>query len=177
MLPSGIAHLTTVVHTQRPGGAGGWCAGAGHGAELLMLISVILRFSRNMTKQSQIMKSATFLLFTAGFQGANFAPTVTALIELHVCGWGLTPRVIDWYVVHRLEGPEALYYSGSVTAQSQMVEERLCRTSSCHFWRETLGDGRRPHSLSPTWQIFTIPASTCHRTVALWMTSKLVELL
>ena len=108
-------------------------AGAGRGAEFLVLISVILYFSRNMTKQSQIMKSATFLLSTAGFQGANFAPTVTALIELHVCGWGLAPRVIDCYVVHRLEGPEALYYSGSVTAQSQMVEERLCRTSSCHF--------------------------------------------
>lgn len=59
----------------------------GHGAELLMRISVILRFSRNMTKQSQIMKSATFLLFTAGFQGANFAPTDMVLIELHVCGW------------------------------------------------------------------------------------------
>lgn len=33
----------------------------------------------------------------------------------------MTVRVIDWYVVHRLEGPEALYYSGSVTAHSQMV--------------------------------------------------------
>lgn len=32
----------------------------------------------------------------------------------------MTARVIDWYVVHRLEGPEALYYSGSVTAHSQM---------------------------------------------------------
>lgn len=95
------------------------------------------------------MKSATFLLFTAGFQGANFAPTVMVLIELHVCGWGLTPRVIDWYVVHRLEGPEALYYSGSVTAQSQMVEERL-QNQQLSFLRETLGDGRRPHNLSPT---------------------------
>lgn len=92
-----------------------------------------------MTKQSWIMKSTTFLLFTAGFQGANFAPTVTALIELHVCGWGVTPPVIDWYVVHRLEGPEGLRYSGSVTAQSQMVEERLCRTSSCHFWEKPWG--------------------------------------
>lgn len=73
-----------------------------------------------MTKQSQIMKSATFLLFAADFQGANFAPTVTALIELHVCGWEHGCRAIDWHVVHRLDGPEALYYSGSVAAHSRM---------------------------------------------------------
>lgn len=103
-----------------------------------------------MTKQSQIMKSVAFLLFAAGFQGANFAPTVTALIELHVCGWEHGCRAIDWHVVHRLDGPEALYYSGSVAAHSRMGRGADSADQQLSFPRGTLGNGRRPHGLSPT---------------------------
>lgn len=60
----------------------------GCGSELLIFISVILWFSRNMTKQSQIMKSPTFSAVHSRLSGANSAPTFTALIELYICGWG-----------------------------------------------------------------------------------------
>lgn len=53
-----------------------------------MFISVILWFSRNMTKQSQIMKSPTFSAVHSRLSGANSVPTFTVLIELHVYGWG-----------------------------------------------------------------------------------------
>lgn len=35
-------------------------------------------------------------------------------------GGSMTALVIDWHVVHRLEGPEALYYSGSVAPHGRM---------------------------------------------------------
>lgn len=99
--PSDLTYLGLLIVTgvqavsrSNPGGAYGWegqsprfCS-PGRGAELLMFISVILWFSRNMTKQSQIMKSPTFSAVHSRLSGANSVPTFTVLIELHVYGWG-----------------------------------------------------------------------------------------
>lgn len=62
-------------------------------------------------------------------------------------GGSMAARAIDWHVVHRLEGPEALYYSGSVAAHSRMGRGRTLQTSSCHF-REGLWGMAGGHTAS-----------------------------
>lgn len=101
-----------------------------------------------MTKQSQIMKSATFLLFAAGFQGANFAPTVTVLIELHVCGWEHDCpcyRLACSTQIRGTWGSLLQWVSGSSWPDGK--RGGLCRTLSCHF-REGLWGMAGGHTAS-----------------------------
>lgn len=132
-----------------------------------MFISVILWFNRNMTKQSQIMKSPTLSAVHSRLAGANSAPTFTVLIELHISGWGCdSPCVIDHCVEHRLEWPEDFPFSRSVTVHGQPVEEEHLQ-KQLSLQRGFLEGVRRPGSPGLACKDFSVlpdPPSQCTAT-------------
>jgi hypothetical protein len=74
------------------------------------------------------------------------------------CLWvGVTPCIIDLCVVHRLAWPGDLSSSRSVTAHGLLGKEGPLQNQQLSFLRGSVGDVRRPCSLSTSWWIFIFP--------------------